>query len=284
MARLISVLRLTRIEHSIMLIIAVIAAELLAGGLPLPNISVLLLSVITPIFLSMSAFAINDYFDMRVDQENRRMRPLLTGELKPTDAIYVSVITMVIGILGSLFLGFYCLGIAVFFGALSILYSYRLKELPLIGNVCVALSMAIPFLFGNYVVSMILQPQIVLIFFLVFISGLAREIHGTVRDFGGDRKRKALTLPRLMGLKNSAYLGFGLYLIAIALTVYLFLGVPPFEGNLLFAALILVSDVMLFYSGLVYALMRSASYDRVRNVSLAGMALALVCILISALA
>ena len=136
MSRLVSVLKLTRIEHSIMLIIAVVAAEILSGGLP--GIAVLLLSVITPVFLSMSAFAINDYFDMRVDQENRRMRPLLTGELRPTDAIYVSVVTMVMGILGSLFLGVYCLGIAVFFAALSILYSYRLKELPLIGNVCVA--------------------------------------------------------------------------------------------------------------------------------------------------
>ena len=113
---------------------------------------------------------------------------------------------------------------------------------------------------------------------------MAREIHGTVRDFGGDRKRKALTLPKLIGLRNSAYLGFALYLIAISLTAYLFLNVRPFKGNLIYAALILVSDIMLFYSGMIYALMRSGSYDRVRNVSLAGMALALVCILISALA
>jgi geranylgeranylglycerol-phosphate geranylgeranyltransferase len=281
MGRLISVLKLTRIEHSVMLIMAVVAAEILSGGLP--GVGALLLSLITPIFLSMGAFAVNDYFDMKVDAENGRMRPLLTGDLKPTDAIHITAVAMAIGILGSLFLNAYCLVIAIIFGALSILYSYRLKELPLVGNACVAFSMAIPFVFGNYVVTSVLRSQIVLIFFLVFMSGLAREIHGTVRDFGGDRKRKALTLPKVIGLRNSAYLGFALYVIAISLTVYLFLNMPPFEGNPVYAVLILASDIMLFYSGMVYALLKSGSYDMVRNVSLAGMALALVCILISAL-
>ena len=282
MGKMVSILKLTRIEHSIMLIIAVIAAEILSGGLP--AIPLLLLSIVTPVFLSMSAFAVNDYFDIKVDRENKKKRPLVTGELKASDAAYTTAITMAIGVLGSVFINVYCLWIAIIFGILSLLYSYKLKELPLIGNSYVAFSMAIPFIFGDYVVSKVLFPQIALIFALVFISGLAREIHGTVRDFRGDSKRGVFTLPKIIGQRNSAYLGFVLYVIAIALTAYLFLNIPPFEGNLTYAILILVSDLMLFYSGMVFAMEKSKLYGKVRNISLAGMALALVCILVSSLA
>ncbi len=280
MRKLVSIMKLTRIEHSIMLIIAVIAAEILAGGLP--GLPVLLLSIITPVFLSMSAFAINDYFDIKVDRANRERRPLVTGELRPADAVYVTVIAMAIGIGGSIFLSVYCLVIAMIFAVLSLLYSYKLKELPLIGNAYVAFSMAIPFIFGNYVVSNTIYLPIILIFSLVFLSGLAREIDGSVRDFNGDIKRKAITLPKIIGRRNSAYLAFLLYGVAIALTLYLFLNVRPFEGNAVFAVLIAISDIMLLYSGTVYACLESRSYGKVRNISLAGMALALVGILISA--
>ena len=65
-----------------MLVIAVVAAELLAGGLPATG--VLALSLITPIFVSMGSFAINDYFDIGVDRLNRKKnRPLVSGALTP---------------------------------------------------------------------------------------------------------------------------------------------------------------------------------------------------------
>ncbi|HUB92789.1 MAG TPA: UbiA family prenyltransferase, partial [Candidatus Saccharimonadales bacterium] len=68
-----AVLKLTRIEHSIMLVIAVLAAELIAKGLP--SLPILVLSLIAPVFISMAAFAINDYFDLKVDKINKKMRP-----------------------------------------------------------------------------------------------------------------------------------------------------------------------------------------------------------------
>ena len=76
MASLSAVLKLTRIEHSVMLAIAVVAAELISGVLPSPGIFVL--ALIPPIFVSMGAFAVNDYFDIKVDRFNKRYdRPLV---------------------------------------------------------------------------------------------------------------------------------------------------------------------------------------------------------------
>ncbi len=280
MGTLVSVLKLARIEHSIMLIIAIVAAELLAGGI-LPGVWIFLASVVTAVFISAGAFAINDYFDIGVDRENKKKRPLVTGELSKRAALYVVVFCMVVGIAASALINADCVAIAVIFGVLSLLYAYRLKDVPLVGNMYVALSMAIPFIFGSYVVSQSISPVIIVISLLVFTSGLAREIDGTIRDFKGDLRRKAVTLPRVVGIRNSAYISLILYIIAVCLSVYLFLYVPPFMGNMLYAALITIADLMLLYSGAVYALMLEKKYDSVRDISLAGMALALVCILLS---
>lgn len=280
MPKLSAIMKLTRIEHSLMLIIAVVAAEIIASGLP--QLSTLVLSIITAVFVSMGAFAINDYFDVEVDRENKKKRPLVTGDLSMNEALMVTLICISIGIIASVFINIYCLSIALSFGMLSLLYSYKLKEMPLIGNAYVALSMSIPFLFGNYVVSQTIGNAVLYVFLLVFIAGLAREIHGTVRDFKGDAKRKAVTVPSVIGIRASAWLGFALYMIAIGISAYLFLQVKPFMANAVYAILIAIADIMLLYSGIVFAMGDTRKYNAVRNISLAGMAVALICILASA--
>ncbi len=281
MANIRSILELTRIEHSVMLVIAVIAAELISGGLP--STAILLLSLITPIFVSMGAFAINDYFDIETDRLNKKNRPLVRGDIKPGEALYVTAASMVIGIIAGFMINIYTAAIAVFFTAIAILYSYRLKEIPMVGNAYVAFAMAIPFLFGNYAVTTRANPAVLVIFSMIFVSGLAREINGTMRDYIGDIKvRKAVTLPSVVGLKKSGYMALTLYIVAIAVSAYLFAFMPPFMGNLVYGVLILIVDIMLLYSGIVFALGRRKLYSRVRNISLGGMALALVSILISA--
>jgi len=167
-----------------------------------------------------------------------------------------------------------------------VLYSYKLKEMLVVGNLYVALTMLIPFLFGNYVVSGALRGSILLISVMVFFSGFAREIHGTIRDYRGDVKmRRATTLPRAIGVENAALDALLFYLAAVAISIFLFFFVAPFANNPLFGAMIGVSDMMLLYVGLGYVYKKKRAqqfYERTRNVSLLAMGLALVAILISA--
>ncbi len=283
MGKLVPILRLTRIEHSAMLVVAVLAAELLAGGLP--GAFALALSLITPIFVSMASFAINDYFDIKVDRLNNKDRPLVTGELEPMDAVYVSAICFAIGIVSAALINTYALVIAAAFAALAFLYSYKLKETFLLGNVYVALTMLIPFIFGSYVVSTTLAPGVALVSVMVFLSGLAREIHGTIRDFGGDTKvRKARTLPRVIGTHASSALALVLYAAAVAISAYLFFLVQPFRFNLVYGAIVFVSDLLLLYVGIGYVMVKKQKfYEKTRNVSLFAMGLALIGILAAAL-
>lgn len=282
MGKIGAVLRLTRIEHSIMLIFAVIAAEIVSGGLP--KLSILLLSLVTAVFVSMGAFAINDYFDIEVDRMNKKARPLVTGELKPSDAIYATVVCMIIGIAASVLINIYCAAIAIAFAALSIWYSFRLKEFPIVGNAYVALSMSIPFIFGNYVVTNIANSAVMIIFAMIFLAGMAREIDGTIRDYRGDKKmRNVKTLPMVIGMRWSACAALLLYAIAIAISIYMFFRVPPFQNNTVYASMISFVDLMLLYSGIAFVIGDKGRYNFVRNISLAAMALALITILASAI-
>lgn len=84
-------IRLTRIEHGFMLVVAVLIGEIVAlRGFPPAGIA--LLSILPPFLIEIGSFAINDYFDIESDRKNKKSdRPLVTGELSPAFAIGLSV-------------------------------------------------------------------------------------------------------------------------------------------------------------------------------------------------
>jgi geranylgeranylglycerol-phosphate geranylgeranyltransferase len=280
-----AIIRLTRVEHSVMLVVAVVAAELIAGRLP--QLPALLLSLIAPILISMGAFAINDYFDVGADRANSRIdRPIVSGAISKGGALSISIFCVVVGAAAGFFVNADAFVIALVFGLLSFLYSYRLKDMLLVGNMYIALSMVIPFIYGSYVVSSAIPASIILISFVVFLSGLAREMHGAIRDYRGDaRARRVRNIVYYMGAKRSSYIASLLYVEAIAISVFMFFFKPPFWHNLVYIAPILVVDAMLLYvsAGGVMRWDSARFLKSSRNISLGAMALALVAYLAAAL-
>lgn len=279
--------RLTRIEHSIMLVIAVVAAELICGSIAL-NVA-FVASLITPILVSMGSFAINDYFDVDADRANGfKKRPLVSGEISTKEALYWAVGLLVVGALFSLLINIYAFVIAVVFAALAYLYSYRLKDILLVGNVYIAFSMVIPFIYGDFVVSNSLKAIIVLVSVVIFLSGLAREIHGMIRDREGDSKhRGSKNMLHYVSPWWAGIISFILYLEAIAISIYVFvIDYAPFYHNLVYLVLIGIADIMLLYVAIGEITIgedKKRFHKLARNLSLAAMAIALIAYLVSAL-
>ena len=286
MGKITAFFRLTRIEHSIMLMIAVLAGELVARGIPGP--AVLIASMITPAFVSMGSFAINDYFDMDVDKANRyHKRPLVSGELSTGFALWASISFLVVGPFVSLLISPFAFLIAVIFALLAFLYSYVLKGTLLVGNAYIAFSMAIPFIYGAVVSSGTVPPVIWLVVLVTFLSGLAREIHGMIRDHRGDSSARNISnVVTHMGGTRSAYFSLVLYAEAIAISIYMFFLFRPFAGNLAYLIPILAVDSMLGYVGIAGVVSkRPDRFHRYvsRNLSLIAMTLALLTYLVSAI-
>lgn len=281
-------LKLFRIEHSIMLVIAVIAAEVIVLG-HLPNAYTVVLSIIPPILISAASFAINDYFDVETDRNNQQFdRPIVKGAISKNAALTSAMLLFIIGIFSAIALNWGAFVIALVFGVLAFLYSYKLKELFVIGNAYIALSMVIPFIYGNYVVSTTFSGTIWLISIVIFLAGFAREVHGMVRDYAGDSKaRKVRNVVYYIGADGSSLLAGILYIVAILVSLWMFVVPGPFWYNAVYIVPIVVVDLCLFYVTVGYAIrlykLNRKFFSNARNISLAAMTLAIVAYLISAL-
>lgn len=283
MNKLEAVLRLTRFEHSVMLAVAVVVAEIVAGKLP--SAPILALSMVTPVFISMGAFALNDYFDVEADIINKMHRPLVVGAMSKGEALAVAIMSLIVGIAASLFINALALVVAIVFAVISIAYSYRIKDTPLLGNVFIALSMAIPFIYGDLVVSGTLKASLVMISLVVFLSGVAREIHGMMRDYAGDIKaRHTKNFVSKVGVKNASYAALVLYIGAIIISVYMFFYTEPFAHNAVYLIPIVVVDAILLFVAFGYTGKPSRTFFKTaRNISLGAMAASILIFLVAAL-
>ncbi len=283
MEKISAVLRLTRIEHSVMLVVAVIAAELVVGAIP--GWAVFLLALVPPVLISMGSFAINDYYDVETDRLNRKRRPLVEGKLTLPGARNIAAACFTVGVAASAFINAYAFVISLAFAVLAILYSYRLKEMLLVGNAYIAFTMVIPFIYGDLVAVNYVAPNIVLIGFVIFLSGLAREIHGMLRDRVGDAAaRRTRSIVRYIGVRRSALIALMLYAEAIVISVAMFFLFAPFAYNAAYIAPIAVADIALLYLALGHIRRDTARFHALsRNVSLAAMGLALLTYVVSAI-
>jgi len=185
----------------------------------------------------------------------------------------------------SLLIGLYPFIIALIFSLLSYLYSYKLKDILLVGNAYVAFSMVIPFVYGNFVVSNSININIVLISFVIFLTGLAREIHGMIRDRTGDlRVRGSKNLIRYMGVKRSALLAFMLYIEGIIISFFMFIYQLPFQYNVVYIIPITLVNLIFIYISFGYLTKDNRQFfDLSRNLSLAAMGIALLSYLFSSI-
>jgi geranylgeranylglycerol-phosphate geranylgeranyltransferase len=272
--------RLTRFEHALMLALAVLIAEtVVLGHLPQPDLTILL-SLLVPIFSEMGSFALNDYLDIETDRLNKKKdRPLVKGTISPKFALWFSVFSLLFSSVFAFLINIPSFVIALAFNLVAVLYNWKLKDLPLLGNAYIALTMAIPFIFGDYVVSTSLSPLALVLAALGFVAGLAREIVKSVQDMEGDIKaRGSKTLPVIIGAGGSSALAILLYIAFIPLTI------APFYLGLAFkpvpTALVAIADLIIL---VICFKIAKKDYRFARNASLAAFFVGMVGILLAAI-
>ncbi len=274
--------KLTRFEHAIMLAVAVFIGEIVVLR-AVPQLTIpIILSLLVPMLSEMGSFALNDYLDIETDRLNKRMRPLVKGTISPGFALWFSIISLALSLVLAYFINPYAFVIALIFNLLAIAYDWKLKDLPLLGNVYIGLSMAIPFIFGNFVISDKISMLAVALALLGFVAGLAREIVKSAQDMEGDMKaRGSKTLPIVIGKGPALALAALLYILFIPLSLSPFalgLGFNPYS-----AAMIGIGDGIILL--IVYRILGEpeSSYGFARNASLAAFAIGLVGIMLAAL-
>jgi len=269
--------KLTRMEHGIMFAIAVLIGAELVGKIDIK----VAFAMLVAIFLEASAFSLNDYFDVEIDRKNERMdRPIAAGIISKKTALIVSISFLIAGICISFFLSLLLFLISLSVAFLSILYDAFLKKIKIVGNLYIAFTMAIPFVFGAAVHGM--APIIYFISAVAFVVGVGREIMKDVMDFEGDVKSGVKSLAFYIGKKNANRVAAFLYIVAslIAIFPFLFPLAPSYFMNYVYLFLILITDSIFFYIAFLISFNTDAkTLKKCRNISMLALFIGLIAFL-----
>ena len=190
-----------------------------------------LLAYLSIVFTGAAGYVINDFFDIKSDYINKKKnKTLLPSNKLKSLYIFLSFLSIITA----------CLYYKQTFFILSIsalialyLYSWKLKHLPLIGNLIVALLAGlcplIIYITHPEIEALIsiLNPyevvQLAIPFFygcMSFLTTLIREIIKDIEDVDGDKAVNAKTAPVLFGEKYAKYLALFLLIIVSTLILY----------------------------------------------------------------
>ena len=246
---------LMRLEHGVMIAIAIFIGSLIAlKGEGLPFLDKFILTFLTALFLEASTFALNDYYDLEIDKKNKRTdRPLVRGDLSPKSALYLFFIFFPLGIICSYFVNIACFFIALITALFAILYDIKIKKIKLLGNFYISYVMAIPFIFGGAAVVaknglfFEISPSIYIIALIAFLTGSGREIMKDVMDFKGDKLQGVKSFPKYVGKRKSNAIAAFFYITAVFLSFLPFF-IETFEIyylNYYYLSLVFLTDTML---------------------------------------
>jgi geranylgeranylglycerol-phosphate geranylgeranyltransferase len=234
------------------------------------------LGFFTGFFICAYSMAVNDVYDIEVDRVNRPERPLPSGRVSQAGAARISVVALLAGVACSvLSLNPWAVLIALFYAFLSWLYNSRAKKAGIAGNLIVASSLAIPFIYGGVVAGGNVTGSLLLMMALTsFFSGVGREIVKAMADVEGDAKRGIKSVARMSGLRVASAAGATFFLLAVVTS-----WVPLITriANSFYTFGVLIPDAI--FVGLAGAILVRPEPGRalkVKTVALAGMTVGLV--------
>lgn len=234
-------LELIRPSNSVMAGFAVFLSGMIAAGRQIPPLDVFL-AVLGTICASSGGMVLNDYFDYDIDVINRPQRALPRGAVGRREAFIFACILfgsalLFIGLTNAL-----CILIGYLAICLIVVYSWKLKPKPFIGNVVVAFLTSLTLVYGGAAAGKIVLVSMLAI--SAFFANVSREIAKDIEDIKGDESQGSKTLPILWGIRRSAVISAVFLVLGIAATF-----LPYFSGifGWLYLVLVIPVDVVMAY-------------------------------------
>lgn len=233
-----------------------------------------ILGFLTGFLLTGYAMVVNDFYDLEVDRVNSPHRPLPSGRIKVRSALGLAGTLLLLGLAAAWLTSVANFFVATAFAALAWIYNYWGKRKGLVGNMMVAASVAVPYIYGGMVAAM---PGNLLIWVLALISFLAatgREVVKTIADIPGDTIRRVRSVAISKGSRAAASLGAALFLLAVLLTpIPLLLG----AAGIVYGTLVLIPNAIFVYGAVKILREHSPETARaVKKIALIGMLTGLV--------
>jgi 4-hydroxybenzoate polyprenyltransferase len=119
-----------------------------------------------------SIYLVNDLVDLESDRKNstKRFRPLAAGEIKENQAILVSIFLIVLGISLTVFLRPGLIAVLCLYVLLNLLYSFRLKKIPILDVIILAMMYEMRIIAGGISMSIELSTWLISSSYFFFLS------------------------------------------------------------------------------------------------------------------
>ncbi len=176
--------------------------------------------ILSAALIGAAGNVINDLFDINADRINRPERPLAAGTITRKNGYLFFLGLSLTGIMGAYYLGAVQMLMATFSWAVIYLYSYRLKNVILLGNITVSFFTGFVFFYTASLNANYNSP--VFPFLFAFLTNFIREIIKDIEDIRGDIFTGTVTFPYRYGIKKAVLLSSLLAVLLIITTVAAF--------------------------------------------------------------
>jgi geranylgeranylglycerol-phosphate geranylgeranyltransferase len=244
-----------------------------------------LLGFLTGFAISSFSMITNDIYDLEVDKINQPNRPLSAGKITSAGAKKFALIFLALGYIASALLGPVTLAIAVLFSLVGWFYNYRGKKYGLGGNSLVAVSLAIPYIYGSIIVGSYVVNLAYLLALTSFLAGLGREVLKGIADIQGDKLRSIRSIAIAYGRKTAQSTATLLFLLAVVSSSFPFFAGVLGSAVYVYAGLVAIPDAIFLYLALKTIRLTIESESlRLKGIGLVGMMFGLLAYLVAGLA
>jgi geranylgeranylglycerol-phosphate geranylgeranyltransferase len=177
----------------------------------------IVLGFVTGFAICAFSMVVNDFYDIEVDRVNQPTRPLPSGQVSKNLAIGMAAAMVAVGFVATaLLLDLYALLIVALYTLLAWLYDFRAKKYGVAGNLIVASSLAIPFIYGGVISGgRVLDSLLLFMAGTSLLAGVGREVVKAMADVPGDQKRGVRSYASVHGLRAASVLGAFFFLAAV---------------------------------------------------------------------
>jgi len=220
MKKILSYIKIMRPHHyikNVLILLPIIFSKNIFNWELLKNTIV---GVIAFSLMSSIVYIINDIMDVESDRkhEKKKFRPIASGEVSVRNAIILAVILFAISILLNWYIEANILTLCIFYGYLimNVLYSIKLKHVPIVDIVILAFGFMFRVMYGSGITAIAISDWLyITILSLSFYMGLGKR-RNEYRKLGKDG-RKVLKYYNDSFLTNNLYMCMTLGIIFYSL-------------------------------------------------------------------
>ncbi|MFH0837360.1 MAG: UbiA family prenyltransferase [Candidatus Aenigmatarchaeota archaeon] len=266
-------INIIRPVNGIMSALAVFIAAMVTGAVSLSALASVpvFLAMLIVFLINSAGMVINDIYDIEIDKINKPKRPIPSGKISIKSAKIYASLLFIIGIILSVFINPYALGLAIIASLLLIAYAAKFKKTLLLGNIIISILVGLSFIYGG-LINMSIIPVFTLAL-LAFFANLGREIYKTCEDILGDKQAHVESIAIKYGVLRAKMLGSVFIALAIAMSI-----VPFILGilGISYLVIVIIADIV-FILAIISPIAKSSKYVKI------AMMIALLSFLIGAI-